>query len=95
MATTLEFWKQNEKIFVEYNKKVYIFQEFLKLPQAESILDMIYNKIVKEYYEEIKDTKNKGEAIGLFIKKHFLKKDGIFDVIILDDGKLVKFNIEE
>ena len=56
---------------------------------------MIYNKIVKEYYEEIKDTKNKGEAIGLFIKKHFLKKDGIFDVIILDDGKLVKFNIEE
>jgi hypothetical protein len=95
MAVTLEFWKQNEKIFVEYNKKVYSFQEFLKLPQAENILDIIYNKITREYFDEIKDIKNKGEAIGSFIKRHFLKRDGIFDVVILDDGKLVKFNIEE
>jgi len=95
MAVTLEFWKQKDKILVEFNKKVFSFQDFLKLPQAESILNQIYNKIVKDYYEEIKDAKTKGEAIGYFIKKHFLKKDGIFDVIILDDGKIVKFNIEE
>jgi hypothetical protein len=95
MATTLEFWKQHDKIFVEYNKTVYSFNDFLKLPNSQPILDIIYNKIMKDYYSEIKDCKNKSEAIGLFIKNHFLKKDGLFDVIILEDGKLVKFNLED
>jgi len=95
MAVTLEFWQQHDKIYVEYNKKIFSFQEFLKLPQTQNILDKIYSKILNDYYEEVKTCKSKAEAIGFFIKKHFLKKDGIFDIVILDDGKLIKFNIED
>ena len=55
----------------------------------------MHDKIVKDFPQDAIHYKNKYEIVGNFIKRHFLKKDNIFDVIILNDGKFVKFNIEE
>ena len=95
MALTIEFWKQGENIYVEFNKNVYNFQEFLKKNESQIIIDSIYNKIIKDFTDEARGCKNKFEVVGKFIKNHFLKKDNLFDVVILDDGKVVKFNLEE
>jgi len=95
MADLIEFWQQKGKIFVEFNSKTYSFLDFVKLPEGKFVIDAMFNKIVIKYPNEILNKKNKYDAVGNFIKNHFLKKDKIFDVIIYNNGKLVKFNLEE
>ena len=95
MAVTIEFWKQGNKLFVEYNKRVYNFNDFLKLSEAQFVIDKIYLKISREYSNEVISDDNKGTVVGTFIKNHFLKRDNVIDVIILEDGKTIRFNLEE
>jgi hypothetical protein len=95
MADLVEFWAQRGKIFVEHNSKIYLFTDFLKTREGKSIIDIMFREIVLKYPDEIKDKKSKWEIVGNFIKKHFLKKDKIFDVVIHNDGKVVKFNFED
>ena len=79
----------------EYNSKCYTFKDFIKLSQGQFIINSMFEKIVLDYPNEIDSKKSKGEIVGLFIKNHFLKKDKIFDVIIYNEGKVIKFNLEE
>ncbi len=95
MAECVEFWKHKNNIFVEYKSNSYSLKSFLKLPQSKMIIEAIYKKIVYNYPQELKKNKNKYTIAGNFIKKHFLKKDKIFDVIIHNCGYVVKFNLEE
>ncbi len=95
MAITVEFWKQSDKLFVEFNKKIYNFTQFIKLSEAQYVIELIYNKILTEYPKESFPDNNMCHVVGTFIKNHFLKKDNLFDLIILEDGKTVKFNFEE
>lgn len=95
MAITVEFWKLSDKLFVEYNKRVYNFNQFIKLSEAQFIIENIYNKILKDYPNESFPDNNMCHTVGTFIKNHFLIKDSVFDVIILEDGKTIKFNLEE
>ena len=95
MAVTIEFWKQGNKLFIEYNKRVYNFSDFVKLSEAQFVIDSIFNNIKKEYPSELISKDNKGLVVGTFIKNHFLKRDNVIDVIILEDGKTIRFNLEE
>ena len=95
MAVTVEFWKQAGKLFVEYNKRLYNFNDFLQSSEAQFVIEKIYLKILREYPNEVTDTGNKGHTVGNFIKNHFLVKDSVFDVIILEDGKTIRFNLEK
>ena len=95
MAVTVEFWKQGNKLYIEYNKRVYNFSDFVKFSEAQFVIDSIYNNIQKEYPNEVIAKDNKGLVVGTFIKNHFLKKDDVIDVIILEDGKTIRFNLEE
>ena len=95
MAVPIEFWKQGNKLFVEYNKRVYNFNEFIRLSEAQFVIDKIYQKITREYPAEVISDNNKCLVVGTFIKNHFLKRDNVIDVIILDDGKIIRFNLEE
>ena len=95
MAVTVEFWKQANKLFIEYNKRVYDFNEFVKLSEAQFVIDNIFEHIKKEYPKELISKDNKGLVVGTFIKNHFLKRDNVIDVIILEDGKTIRFNLEE
>jgi hypothetical protein len=96
MADLLEFWKQKGVVYVEYNSKCYTFSNFLKTAEGNSIINIMYQKILSSYINKIDDkNQNKAVVVRKFIKNHFLKKDKIFDVIIYNDGKVVKFNLEE
>lgn len=95
MAITVEFWKQADKLYVEFNKRIYSFSQFIKLSEAQYLIEKIYNKILTDYPNESFQDNNMGHAVGTFIKNHFLVKDNVFDIIILEDGKTIKFNLEE
>jgi len=99
MAHTIEFWQEDGKIFVEYNLKKLSFENFLKQNDAKSIINDIYTKIKAHYMdkieEEIKNPDLKPEVVGIFIKKFFLNKNSNYDVVILGDGSIVNFILEE
>ncbi len=97
MATTLEFWKQQglNIVYVSYNHETFKLGEFLRLPEARDILELMYKKIEMDYPYEVKKTLI--ETVGQFIENHFLDLDKQFDVVILSNGerqKNVIFNIE-
>jgi hypothetical protein len=95
MAVTLEFWKSDDRIWVEFNLKKYQLPEFLALPAAAGIITRMYDKIIAEYRNEVDFNRERPEILAAFIKKHFLEKDKKFDVVILGNGDVVQFHAEE
>ncbi len=99
MNYNLEFYKENQMIHVKINDNHFLLNQFLLLKESKKIISKMYQKILAEYYSdierEVSDMKNKGEVVGAFIKKHFLKKDFSFDVIIRGKGRIVQFNLED
>ncbi|MCG8568977.1 MAG: hypothetical protein MJB14_02450 [Spirochaetes bacterium] len=95
MIRTIEFYSRGDAIFVEYNTKKYTLKDFLNLPEAKDIIHSMYLKIITDYPDEIYKGESSFDVVGIFIKKHFLYNSYQFDVVIQDDGKLVKFNLEK
>lgn len=95
MAHTLEFWKRDDTIMVEYNLKVMGMEEFASQPDARRILDLIYDKIVTMYPKEVDLKQDKGTLVAQFVKQHFLGKDKSLDVVLLGDGSVVKFSFDK
>jgi len=95
MAHTIEFWKSEDKVMVEYNLKTMELGEFMHLSDTAKILDMIYNKIILEFPKEVDFKQSKLEIVAFFIKRHFMEKDKAFDVLVLGNGNIVKFNSEK
>ncbi len=95
----MEFYKKAGYIFVEYNEKEILLENFLKLPESKRIVHKIYHKIFTNYLDEIEyeveNISHKGEVVGVFIKKYFMKKEHPYDVILLDNGNVVRFNLEK
>lgn len=94
MAHTLEFWKTDDKIFVEFNLKKYGLAEFLELPEAVIIINRIYDKIVVDHRESVTPGADRMAVVAGFIKENFLQKDNSMDVVILGNGSVVKFDLE-
>jgi hypothetical protein len=98
MTTNLEFYRRDGSIYVEYKDKEWPMAEFLKLEEAKKIINRMYQKILMDYNDEIKqlvqNVSIKGEVVGAFIKKYFLKANKTFDVVIYEESNLVKFNLE-
>lgn len=96
---SVEFYKKGHKIFVEYNDKTYTFAEFLYHEDSQYIIKKMYHKIIMDYSKkvekEVENLNNKGEVVGVFIKKFFLKKDKTYDVTIMGDGSVVNFHLEK
>jgi hypothetical protein len=93
MANTLEFYKKsNNRVWVE-------FQDKDMPPESGRMIEKMYLEIITRYPEtvkkEVSDMDIKGEVVGTFIKKYFLKKDKIYDVFLSKDGTFIKFNLEE
>ena len=98
MVTTIEFYQKGKTIYVEFNSKTHTLAEFLQLKESRKMITKMYYKILNEYHKyivhQVKNTSNMGEVVGVFIKRFFLKKDKVFDVVYYSDGNLIKFNIE-
>ncbi len=98
MVQTIEFYKKAGRLFVDYNGKDLRLFEFMELPEGRKIINKMYQKIFIEYNKEIEhlvdNMNHKGEVVGAFINKFFLKKEVPFDVIILGNGNVIKFNLE-
>jgi hypothetical protein len=100
MANTLEFYKKsNNRVWVEFQDKDMPLETFLTLPESGRMIEKMYLEIITRYPEtvkkEVSDMDIKGEVVGTFIKKYFLKKDKIYDVFLSKDGTFIKFNLEE
>ena len=98
-AFTIEFFKSNNRILVDYNRKIYSLINFLRLPETKYLINIMYKYIMENYkYDWIMSLKNKKnviEIVGEFIKNHFIKYTKKLDVFITNNGKNVKFNVEE
>lgn len=96
---SVEFYEKSGKIRVQYNKKDFSLEEFLVLPEGKQILQKMYYKIITEYDDmikgKVKDRNNKGEVVGVFIKNYFLEPDKSYDVVILGEEEVMKFNLEK
>lgn len=96
---SIEFYQKSGQIYVEFCEQKYPLAEFLQIPDAQFILNEMYHKIVTEYIDhiktQIKNIDNKGEVLGIFIKNNFLEKDKTYDVVVLGNGSVMNFNLEE
>ena len=95
MASTLEFWKDGDQIYVEFNLVKYAMPEFLRLEEASMLIDRMYGEIILNYKKDVDLDQPKLTVVAQFIMKYFLDKDRTFDVVILGNGDVVKFNLEK
>lgn len=107
-AATLEFYVSNDEIRVMYNLKKISFSEFLALDGTKPLIQKICKAIKKQYPDEntcqdqfcMKTDQgdfqcHSGSIVGKFIKKHFLKRDKFFDLLISENSDYVRFFPED
>jgi hypothetical protein len=94
----LEFWQEGDTIFVDIDGRKHTLAEFIALPDGAFIVGKMYQVIIMDHCqdieEEVDDLSNKGEVVGRFICRFFLKQDQVFDVVYLEGGNRVRFNLE-
>jgi hypothetical protein len=98
LAKALEFYQYRNRIYVEYAGVHHTLKKFMELPEAADIVARMYDHIISDYIANVKyevtDLSNKAEVLSFFITKHFLKHDNTFDVVYLEGGNKMKFNLE-